>query len=348
MRRRVPAVLAVVIALAAMTTSCTAPGTRQVVLYQSLSPTEIVPIVDGFEEYYERTTGERVRVRSFHQAGGDLRATMGLEARAESVQADIVITDISDVTALETESPGLFAPVDVPALADDAINETVREAGGVGVISGLQPYVISYNTRRVSPEEVPQSWADLLDDRWQFRIGMGDPETTNGAHVPLWFLTQYLGEEIGPPFGWEFYNRLGQLRPRTAGSHDAIQAYVNQGELDLGVLGYGTVVSAADDGNPVAAVFPEEGAAALATATAIPATSDDRDIGEIFVNWMMSPEGQAAMYEGTNYVPIRDDVPTDPPPFPIDLDLDRIAAIDSVWVAEQRVTNIDRFRRELG
>ncbi|MBK1783875.1 ABC transporter substrate-binding protein [Prauserella cavernicola] len=348
MRRRWLAVLATVLTLAT-TTSCSSSD-REVVLYQSLSPTEIVPIVEGFEKYYARTTGESLNVRSFHQSGGDLRATVGLEARAESVQADLVVTDISDLTALEQNNPGLFSPVDAAALRDDAINDTVREqaAGSVGVISGLQPYVISYNTRRVPADDVPTSWADLLGDRWKFRIGMGDPETTNGAHVPLWYLTHYLNERIGSPFGWEFYDRLGELSPRTAGSHDAVQAYVNQGELDAGIVGYGTVVTAAEDGNPVAAVLPEEGVGALAIATAVPSASENGEIGAMFTEWLMSPEGQAAMYEGTNYIPVRDDVETSPPPFPIELDLNRIRPIDAAWVAEQRVANIDRFRQELG
>ena len=34
---------------------------------------------------------------------------------------------------------------------------------------------ISYNTRKVSPEEAPQKWADLLDPKWKDKIAVGHP-----------------------------------------------------------------------------------------------------------------------------------------------------------------------------
>src|SRR5690606_5702516 len=37
------------------------------------------------------------------------------------------------------------------------------------------PEVIAYNTNLLSPEEAPQDWSDLLDERWRDQIIMRDP-----------------------------------------------------------------------------------------------------------------------------------------------------------------------------
>ncbi|MET8831757.1 extracellular solute-binding protein [Streptomyces sp. NPDC004610] len=347
---RAAATVAVTALLATALTACGDSGRVELVLYQSLSPTQIKPIAEGFERYYRATTGHEVEVSAFHQSGGDLRATLGLEARADAVQADVVITDSSDLTALQERAPGLFERLDLPETRDPHLTPAVRSVstGANSVVTGLQPYVIAYNTDRVSPADVPRSWADLLRPRFEHRIGMGDPETTNGAHVPLWFLTERLARSEGAPYGWEYYRRLGALGPRTAGSHDAVMAYIAQGELDAGILGYGTVAQSAADGNPVAAVLPAEGAGALAIGTAVVADGEQRHIGRMFTRWIVGPEGQAAVYEGTGYLPVRDDVPVGRPPFPIDLDVGRIAPIDTTWVATHRSANIARFREEIG
>ncbi|MFE3588344.1 ABC transporter substrate-binding protein [Streptomyces niveus] len=342
--------VAVGVLLATTLTACGDSDGAELVLYQSLSPTQIKPIVDGFEEHYRRSTGRDIEVSAFHQSGGDLRATLGLEARADAVQADVVITDSSDLTALQERAPGLFEKLDVPEMRDPHVTPTVRaiSTGAISVVTGLQPYVIAYNTERVSARDVPRKWDDLLRPRWKHRVGMGDPETTNGAHVPLWFLTERLGDRFGAPYGWDYYHRLGGLGPRTAGSHDAVMAYIGQGELDAGIVGYGTVVQAAADGNPVAAVLPEEGAGALAIGTAVVSGSAQGDLGRAFAEWIITPAGQAAVYKGTGYLPVRDDVPVAPAPFPIDLDVSKIAPIDTTWVATHRSANIARFREEIG
>ena len=161
----------------------------------------------------------------------------------------------------------MFKEIHPPALDDAEYSPAVRESAErtkTNFVIGLAPYVIVYNTDRVAPDEVPQSWADLLSDRWKGRIGMGDPETTSGSHVPLWYITKYLADEIGAPYGREYYAGLGKNEPVTAGSHGAIQEYVDAGELDVGILSFAGARTSAMSGNHVAAVLPKEGAGALA------------------------------------------------------------------------------------
>lgn len=321
----------------------------ELVLYQSLSPEEIIPIVEGFELYYSEATGREVDIASFHQPGSELQATMNLEAEGDAMQADIMISSSAEMQSLQSEHE-LFAPLETDTMADSAIPDSMREAARESgfIPTGLQPYIIAYNTELVAPEEVPESWADLLDERWQGQIGMGDPETTSGAHIPLWFITEYLEGELGSPYGWEYYERLGELNPTTASSHDAIMELINAGELQIGILGYGTAATSAASGNPVAAVLPEEGVSAIPVSTAVVADSDELEAAEAFAEWIVSQEGQAAMYEGARFLPIRSDVEIEEPPFPFEPDPSQIVPLDAEWVAEEREENVEMFRQTIG
>lgn len=321
-------------------------GGGELTLYQARSPEGIGPVIEAFEAYYLDRTGAEVTVASFNQSGGDLRATLDLEARGDAVEADVVLMDIGEVLSLTQSYPDLFAADFDPAnLADEAVSAVAREASqrSPGTMVSLQPYVIGYNTELVSAAEVPQSWTDLLDDRWANQLGMGDPETTSGAHVPLWFLTDYMADEVGSPFGWEYYEQLAELDPRLESSHSAVIEFLAAGELQVGVLGYGTVLASALDGNPVAAVLPEEGTSGLVGTVAVVADSPEREIAEIFVEWLVSLEGQQVLYQGSGTVAIRSDIEVDEIPFEFDTTSDKIVPLDAQWVAENRAENIEMF-----
>lgn len=333
------------------TTADDGMGGGELTLYQALSPEGMEPVIEAFEAYYLELTGNEVTVSDFNQSGGDLRATLDLEARGDAVQADVVRLDLAEVVDLDEAYPDLFADdYDPESLEDDAVLQAARDqsAESPGTMVSLQPYVMVYNSDLVTGDDIPSSWLDLLDDRWTNQIGLGDPEATSGAHVPLWFLTDYLAGEIGSPFGWEYYERLGELNPRLESSHSAIMEYVAAGELQVGVLGFGTALTSALDGNPVVPVLPEEGTSGLVGTVSLIADSPERALGEVFIDWLVSQEGQQVTYEGSGTVPIRDDVELDEMPFEFDVTSDKIVPLDAKWVADNREANVDMFRESMG
>ena len=68
------------------------------------------------------------------------------------------------------------------------------------------------------------------------------------------------------------------------------------------------------------------------------------DLAEGFVSWVLTKEGQEAVYAGTGYVPVRSDVEFEPAPFPFDPHSPMIRPIDAKWVSENRADNITYFR----
>src|SRR5699024_7405347 len=200
-----------------------------------------------------------------------LRATLELEAAGNDVQPDVVSFSHTELYELQ-EKHDIFRDLDIEGSDDEAIPEHLRDAVGEGymVTNAVQPYVFVYNHDNVDEGDVPESWSDLLDPRWGgSHLGMGDPETTSGAHLPLWFFVEELGNEIGSPYGWPFYESLGDLEPRSASSHDASLEYVASGELSGRILGQAQIGRSIEQGQPLSATVLEEGAPAFIHTSAI-------------------------------------------------------------------------------
>lgn len=324
-----------------------AGGSADLLIYHDFDAVAIEPIVDAFEEHHLGETGEQVEIETYHQPGGEMRVTLELEANSGGVRPDLVMIAHSELYALQEEF-GLFAGLDIEGADDEAIPEQLRDpiGGGYAVTNSVQPYLIAYNTSKVEEADVPSSWADLLDERWNNQLGMGDPESTSGAHLPLWFLVEKLGTEVGPPFGWEYYEKLGALNPTTASSHDAIMEYVNAGELSAGILGLATVTNAIESGQPVDAVVPEEGLPAFVHSSAITTETEHRELADAFLAWVVSAEGQEAIYSAYPALPSRTDV--DASELPFDLAIEDVDPVDPEWITTNREENIQKFRDAIG
>jgi iron(III) transport system substrate-binding protein len=130
---------------------------------------------------------------------------------------------------------GLLAPF----LPEDAARHLPPEQVGADgmyatVFASLSP--IGYNTNLVKPEDAPTSFADLLDPRWQGRIGKGHPDYSGTIFTATFALSRDLG--------WFYFERLAQQKVvqlqssrdppnRLARGESAVQADGTRSELML-------------------------------------------------------------------------------------------------------------------
>jgi iron(III) transport system substrate-binding protein len=337
-KQRIMSIAAVAGLAAIGVTACGGGGGgsgADLLIYHDFDAVAIEPIIDAFEQYHLDETGEEVSIETYHQPGGEMRVTLELEAGADEIRPDVVMIAHSELYALQEEF-GLFEQLDLEGMDDEAIPEQLRDPIGDGysIANSVQPYLIAYNRNNVAEDEVPSSWTDLLDTRWENQIGMGDPESTSGAHLPLWYLVEHLGNEIG------------SLNPTTASSHDAITEYVNSGELSLGIIGLATVVNAIESGQPIGAVVPEEGVPAFVHSSGITTTSEHPELAQEFLEWVISAEGQEAIYGAYPALPTRSDV--EPTQLPFELAVEDVSPVDPEWITDNREENIQRFRDAIG
>ena len=154
-------------------------------LYSSMVDKDLRRLVAEFERRYA------VRVNVWRSGKAKVLQRVVAEARAGRNEVDVVHNPSVAMEALHREK--LLQPVDSPLHAT-LIPEAVaphREWAGPRVYI----FVNGFNTAQVKREELPRSYADLLDPRWKGRLSIEGKEQE-------WFVTlvRAMGEEKGMRF----------------------------------------------------------------------------------------------------------------------------------------------------
>jgi iron(III) transport system substrate-binding protein len=144
-----------------------------------------------------------------------------------------------------------------------------------------------YNSELVKPEEI-RSYDDLLDPKWQGKIGMLDPRTP-GAGESFWsFLWKTKGED--------YLRRLVQQDLALGRNQQDLAASLAHGKVALTLgLTYYSFAPFFDAGAPVKPLpTPEEGNYLTSGSGNLTVLKDQPhpNATRVFVNWMLGPEGQ--------------------------------------------------------
>ncbi len=187
-----------------------------VAIYTSLNLQDSVPLTTVFEKKYGvktqlwRASSERVLQRAVS------------EARAGRFTADVFETNGPELEAMYREQ--LLDPFQSPNFGD--IPPAAFPPHRHYVADRFNFFTIGYNTRLVKPEEVPNSYADLVHPRFAGRIGFeaGDVD---------WFgaMVKHMGEDKG----LEFFRRLAAAKPQMRSGHTLMGQLVASGEVPLAV-----------------------------------------------------------------------------------------------------------------
>jgi iron(III) transport system substrate-binding protein len=193
------------------------PGAKregQVVLYTSLNTQDSGPLTAAFEKKYGITTqiwraaSERVLQRSVS------------EARAGRVGFDVIETNAPEMEAMYREQ--LLDEFRSPMFAELAPASFPPHRHYVATRFNF--FTIGYNTNLVKPEEVPNSYEDLLHPRFVGRIGMeaGDVD---------WFgaMVKHMGEQQG----LEYFRKLASMKPLMRTGHTLVGQLVSSGEIPI-------------------------------------------------------------------------------------------------------------------
>jgi iron(III) transport system substrate-binding protein len=153
-----------------------------VVLYTSFAASNAERLAADFEKRY----GVKLQV---WRAGSDKVVSRALaEGKAQRYDADAILVGAPELEALNAE--GLLQEVRSPAHA--ALVEGLLPAHRAYAPAYLNLFAHAYNTTQVRRDELPRTFADLLDPKWKGRLGI---EAKNQE----WFMAvvQDLGEARG-------------------------------------------------------------------------------------------------------------------------------------------------------
>jgi iron(III) transport system substrate-binding protein len=145
--------------------------------------------------------------------------------------------------------------------------------------------VVAYNEDLVSPDEVPDSFADLLDPRWRGRMVKGHP----GYSGTIMTATHALSEALG----WDYFAQLGEQDVMQVQSSTDPPKKLALGERALQVDGNEYVaVQQQMAGVPLKIVYPTEGTPLVVGNAAILANAPHPNAARLFYAFMFSEEAQ--------------------------------------------------------
>ena len=223
-------------------------------------------------------------------------------------------------TGLESMIPaGAFDPLE-PALIVPEIKDPKTWRGGglefldpnktLMVMTPFQRGTIFYNPKLVNGKEF-KSYKDLLDPKWKGKLIMDDPRRAGPGQATLTFF--YLHPELGV----DFIRALGKQQITILKDYAQEVDAIGQGRYPvlIGTADF-VAIARAKQGVPIAIVDPRQlkegtdvspanGALALFNKAPHP------NGAKIYINWLLSKDGQAVFARASGYVSARADVPTD-------------------------------------
>jgi two-component system sensor histidine kinase TctE len=174
----------------------------------------------------------------------------------------------------------------------------------------FEPAVIVYNPKRFTAETAPHTRRELLallesdPVRWRGRIGTYDISASSAG-----YLLGMQDELVSSNF-WGLANAMGKaavrLRPTSADILDDIEA----GRLDLGYNVFGSYALAREAaGRNVGVVVPQDYVLVLARAALIARHTTQPELARAFIDWLLSPAGQAVAASNAGFGAIMEGTP---------------------------------------
>ncbi len=244
-----------------------------VTIYTSMNLKDSQPLIEAFEKKHG------VKVTLWHAVGEKIVLRTLTEARAGRHDVDILATSGAQMEILYREK--ILAPFYSPAFTD--LPPAAFAPHGHYVAARINFFVLGYNTKLIPPNDVPRSYADLLNPKWAGKIGV---EASDVA----WFaaVTKAMGENQGR----RYFTQLASMKPAVRNGHTLMAELVSAGEIPMAVNVYNHSMErlkakgAPVDWRPLVPTFGSPNAIGIAARAPHPHAA------LLFADFILSPEGQ--------------------------------------------------------
>jgi len=266
----------------------------EVMIYTSITIDDLEVILSEFKEAYPFTNP------SYYRASGDdvIQKSM-TEAKTGQVFADVFETESFEVYRLM--QAGLIQPF--ISSESEIYPPQAKDASGYWTVDRMNPVVIGYNTELVDPEDVPTSWEDLLDPKWKGLMGVeaNDVELLAGM-ASVW----------GEARTFEFWEGIAAQDPGIIDGHTELAELISAGEFAIAPNLYSyRVEKLKAEGAPIDWVRTDP-IVTFSNILAMAADAPHPATAKLFINWLLSEEGQI-VYRELGRIPGRPGIQPDPP-----------------------------------
>lgn len=280
-----------------------------VVVYTTSGPEIRVPVGNAFRERYG------IPVEFVVGKGAEVSVKILSERKAGIYLADVYIGGATTVVN-SLKPAGLLDPIEKTLILPEVIEPQNWYAGKISYIDNdrlilyfiAAPWIsISVNSDLVKNADI-NSWWDILNARWKGKIAYADP-TLAGASLKdfgFWSHPERLGVE--------YFKQLAKQEPFIGRDDRQMVEGVARGKFAIGVGLKTEIVSEFKNaGASIVHIVPKEGTYMVSAGgnVVLINRAPHPNAARVFINWLLTKEGQTAFSRGYGFPSARVDVPID-------------------------------------
>lgn len=250
-----------------------------VVWYESSPEDQADKIIAAFNEKYPDIDVQHVRITG----GNQLAARAVQETQARGYTADVLTGGADHIWQLNDRGIMLNMDFSEIGISDELTPNDFTVATAASV------YALLYNTNKVSDEDAPNSWEDVLDPKWKGRTG-------SWVRAAAWAqLADAWGEEKAEQHLRDYI----KLEPFLFKSTFPMAQQTAAGEVDVAIGFYHTAQPPIQAGAPLKARALDP-TPMHTIYTSIAKEAKNPAGAKVLLAWLASPEGNIAYEEATN------------------------------------------------
>jgi iron(III) transport system substrate-binding protein len=265
--------------------------------YTTFAADDVTNMVSAFNKVYPK-----VKVNALRLSADQLPPRVITEQRGGEFNADVVSGDAPQVDQLiNSNALQPYCPADQQPLPGGQAMPK-QYCGNVYVVTTA----IVYNPAALAKAGLtpPKTFQDLTAPAWKGKFSM-DPGAVN--------LYEGLINTMGHDKALALLKQLGANGPKLVESHTLALTQVEAGEPIASASAYGYKAASEQKKNP--------GKVAFVNPNPLPTSFTPIDVARsaphpaaaaLFINWMVSQQGQQAIVDTTNHTSLRTDVKNDP------------------------------------
>ena len=224
------------------------------------------------------------------------------------------------------------------------IKETYRDKEGYWTGLALVPagFVVNNDVLTEKGIEAPKTWQDLADPKYKNEIIMASPAISGTQYAIVNGLLQAYGEEAG----WDLFTRINENVDVYAKGGGEPGPKVGAGEYGVAVLALTGSTYEMENEFPVTVVAPEDYVPWTPAPIGIFKNSQNKEAAQVFVDYMLSKEGQEALKEADARIMAREDV--DVPEVMKSIDVTKLIDQDVLLFGSQREAILEKWAAMAG
>ncbi len=153
--------------------------------------------------------------------------------------------------------------------------------------------VLVYRTDVFTEADAPKTFADLTDEKYSGKVGMADP----GVAAPAYPLAAYFMDSLGLDGGKEYFQTMFSQGLKVFPKNPQVVQALASGEISVAMLQETNAYDMKESGEPIAIIWPEEGAPGSTRVAAISAGTEQEEIAKAFVNFLLDADTQQKLVD---------------------------------------------------